>query len=66
LAEGLLAQHPEHFAAKRRAYESKKPGKPVVYQIEREIYARRHAIVDANPAIDIDASERMLFFAERS
>jgi hypothetical protein len=33
------------------------------YQIEREIYARRHAIVEADPALEIDASDRMLFFA---
>ena len=33
------------------------------YQVEREIYARRHAIVEADPALEIDASDRMLFFA---
>ncbi len=64
LAEALLAAHPRHFAAKREAYEAKNPGKSVAYQIEREIYARRHAIVEADPAIEVDASDRMLFFAE--
>jgi hypothetical protein len=66
LAEGLLKENPAHFAAKRRAYEAKNAGKSVAYQIEREIYARRQAIVDADAAINIDASERMLFFAEAS
>jgi hypothetical protein len=64
LAEALLAANPGHFAAKREAYEAKNPGKSVAYQLEREIYARRHAIVEADPAIETDASDRMLFFAE--
>ena len=63
LAEALLAAHPEHFGAKKAAYEAKNPGRPVSYQIEREIYARRHAIVETDPALEIDASDRMLFFA---
>lgn len=64
LAQALLAAHPEHFASKRQAYEAKNPSKSVVYQIEREIYARRHDIIKADPAIEIDASDHMLFFAE--
>jgi hypothetical protein len=60
----LLAEHPQHFAAKRLAYEAKNLGRSVSYQIEREIYGRRHAIVSSDPAIEIDASDRMLFFAE--
>ena len=64
LAEALLATYPEHFTAKKTAYEAKNPGRSVGYQIEREIYARRHAIVEANPALEVDASDRMLFFAE--
>ena len=57
LAEALLAAYPEHFRAKKAAYETKNPDRPVSYQIEREIYARRHAIVDADPALEIDASD---------
>jgi type VI secretion system protein ImpL len=58
LAEALLAANPGHFAAKREAYEAKNPGKSVAHQLEREIYARRHAIVEADPAIETDASDR--------
>ena len=57
LAEALLATYPDHFTAKKMAYEAKNLGRSVSYQIEREIYARRHAIIEANLALEVDASD---------
>ena len=65
LVEALLATYPEHFTVKKTAYEAK-IGRPVGYQIEREIYARRHAIVEANPALEVDASDRIAIVAAKS
>jgi uncharacterized protein len=63
LASGVLALDPSHFAKKKSEYEARSGGRSVTYQIEREIYARREAIVGADARIQIDASDGIRFFA---
>lgn len=55
IADGILAAHPTHFAAKKDAYERKNPGKSVAYQLEREIFAHRTSIERHSPRMQIES-----------
>jgi hypothetical protein len=62
IAQGILAAHPKHFAPKKAAYEAKSKGKPVVYQLEREIYALR-ASIERDPRVEVESDEGIRFSA---
>jgi uncharacterized protein len=63
LAAQVLSENSKHFTEKKRRYEAENPGRSVAYQLEREIYARRHFLLKQHPDITIDASDKIRFFA---
>jgi hypothetical protein len=63
LAEAVYETNSAHFAGKKASYEKKNPDRSVIFQLEREIYARRQILVERHPTISIDASDKIRFFS---
>ncbi|MBB3938156.1 hypothetical protein [Aureimonas phyllosphaerae] len=63
VAESILTANSAHFAQKKRDYEAKNPGRSVLYQLEREIYALRDSIERQDPRVIVESEDGIRFSA---